>query len=329
MNRTVVLAGFLSLVATVATAQPAFLSEVSADAVDPRGTEVSFGKVERETPRFSVSFAGGGEAAAPENASSLRLNLAALSQVISLSWSVAPQNSISLWQEQKETVKHRDWNIDWVGLLNEQAHIDATMHAKRLLEPKTHREVVVPNQFQGYVDGLKGYVDHGLRWNDGDGFLTNNINHPIMGATYSRIYTNHDRRCTAIAYGDPGYWGCVKRATIYAVLASANWEWNPMMSETAIGHVGKAHTCINGKCTGEGGWTDLVMTPMGGMGIRVAGDIARAKLWPKLDKHLSGNLGAKILKAAIKVVTDPSGMANAAFNLNFEGIMSPSTPGRR
>ena len=327
MNRTVVFAGFLSLVATVAAAQPSFMTEASDDL---GGLEVSFGGAGRETAGSTFSFlADGSVEAAGNDSSPARLNLAALSQTIAVAWSVDGPNALGIWQDRTETRKPRNWNIDWVGLLNEQAHLDATMHAKRLLEAKTHREVVAPNQFQGYVDGLKGYVEHGLRWNDGDGFLTNDINHPIMGATYSRVYTNHDRRCTAIAYGDPGYWGCVKRATVYAVLASANWEWNPMMSETAIGHVGKAHTCVNGRCTGEGGWTDLVMTPMGGMGIRVAGDIARAKLWPKLDKHLSGNVAARILKVAIKVFTDPSGMANAAANLNFKGVMSPRTPGRR
>jgi hypothetical protein len=98
------------------------------------------------------------------------------------------------------------------------------------------------------------------------------------------------------------------------------------MSESALGHVGKFYTCANGKCTGEGGWTDFVMTPLGGMGLRVAGDIARAKLWPKLDEHLSGNVAAKILKVAIKVATDPSGMANAALNMNFKGMLSARTP---
>ena len=50
--------------------------------------------------------------------------------------------------------------------------------------------------------------------------MTNDIGHPIMGAVYSHIYTNHDRACARIAYGDAGYWSCMRRATIYAAIAS-------------------------------------------------------------------------------------------------------------
>jgi hypothetical protein len=125
------------------------------------------------------------------------------------------------------------------------------------------------------------------------------------------------------------YWSCVGRATVHAAIASANWEWNPLMSETAIRHAGKAYACVNGKCTGEGGWTDFVMTPLRGMGFRIAGDIARAKLWPVLDRNLSGNIAARILKVAVKIATDPSGMANAAFNLNFENVLASRPHGSR
>jgi hypothetical protein len=87
-----------------------------------------------------------------------------------------------------------------------------------------------------------------------------------------------------------------------------------------------AHASANG--TGEGGWTDFLMTPVGGIGIRIPGDVARAKVWPALDRDLSGNIGARILNVAIKVMTDPSGMANAAVNMNFKGAPEPHPAGR-
>ena len=314
MNRTVVFAGFLSLVATAASAQPNFLT-----------------KATDEAPELSFSFlAGGSEVPAANDASPVRLNLAVAFQSLTFTWSVSDANTLSVWQERTSTRQARKSNVDWVGLLSEQVRIDAMMHFKRLTEPKTRHEITHSSYFGGYVTAVKGYFTSGWRWGDGDPFFGNNINHPIMGAVSSRVYTNNDRRCQAVGYGDSNYWSCVRRATVFSVLASVNWEWNPLMSESALGHVGKFFTCANGKCAGEGGWSDFVMTPVGGMGIRIAGDIARAKLWPKLDKHLSGNVAARILKVAVKVVTDPSGMANAAVNLNFKGVLSARpSQGRR
>ena len=310
MNRTVVFAGFLSLVATVAAAQPNFLT-----------------KATDETPELSFSFlAGSSEAAATD--SPVHLNLPALSQAITFSFSVTAPNTISIWQERTSTPQARKSNVDWVGLLSEQVRIDAMMHIKRLTEPKTLDEITHSSYFGGYVTAVKGYFTSGWRWGDGDPFFGNNINHPIMGAVSSRVYTNNDRRCQTVGYGDSNYWSCVRRATVFSVLASVNWEWNPLLSESALGHVGKFYTCANGKCAGEGGWSDFVMTPMGGMGIRIAGDIARAKLWPKLDKHLSGNVAARILKVAVKVMTDPQRHGQRRSQPELQGrAVRPPLPG--
>jgi hypothetical protein len=233
-------------------------------------------------------------------------------------------------QVQFESGRSRGGAIDWIGLLTEQVKVDAVMHMYRLTELKTNRELFHRAYVKGYVSGVEGYFTTGPRWNDGDPFYRNNIYHPIMGGVSNHVYTNHDRRCTDLKYGDRQYWSCIRRATIFSVVASVNWEWNPLMSETAIGHVGKFHTCVNGKCAGEGGWSDFVMTPLGGAAFRIAGDIARAKLWPVLDRRLSGNTAAKIAKAALKVASDPCGMANRAFNLNFKNALSTSPhAGRR
>jgi hypothetical protein len=296
MNRTAALAAVLILAATVVDAQPT-------------------------TP------AGESRLAADQGTSPMRLNLAAALHAALYAPSPS-QETIFIFSPVPPVAPKRETSrVNWAGLLTEQVLVDTIMHTKRIHEPKTVREVEAPDQFDGYVAGLKSYVEHGPRWGDGDGFVTNNVGHPIMGAVYSHIYTNHDRACARIAYGDTGYWSCMRRAAIYAAVASANFEFNPLLSETALGHVGKAHTCANGTCTGEGGWTDFLMTPVGGMGVRIAGDFARAKLWPTLDRHLSGNIGARILNVAIKVMTDPSGMANAAVNMNFKGALASRPAG--
>jgi hypothetical protein len=284
----------------------------------------------RRAPRPAAAFPAGGINLTPDTtAAPVRANLAAALYAATFAPSPSQERIITFPPEQPATRRRESSRVNWGGLLTEQVKTDTLMHMKRVHEPKTYRELVAPNQFDGYVAGLRGYVDHGMRWGDGNGFVTNNVGHPIMGAVYSHIYTNHDRACARIAYGDTGYWPCMRRATIYAAIASANFEFNPVLSETAIGHVGKAHTCVNGACTGEGGWTDFVMTPVGGIGVRVAGDFARAKLWPALDRHLSGNIGARILCVAIKAMTDPGGMMNAALNLDFKGALQSRPAGVR
>ena len=224
--------------------------------------------------------------------------------------------------------KVREANIDWVGLLSQQTRVDAIMHGLRLQQPKFHDPLYHSAFFKGYGEALKGYCSSPLRWNDGDDFMTNDVGHPVMGAVFSYTFTDYDRRCSDMVFGEGNYWSCMKRATIYASLASANWEWNPVMSESALGHIGKFYTCKSGKCQGEGGWTDLVMTPLGGMAIRLAGDLARARLWPVLDRKLSGGGLAKALNYTLKTLTAPSHFLNCAFKLDFRNAWSPASPRR-
>ena len=335
MNRPEVFAAVLSLVATAASAQPTMTMAaagpvlgmaMSRDAAKADGSAVriavDFRAAGRESTRPGLSFSSDDSESAASRQSHLRLDLVADRGLAGLGWSIDGQQAITIWTSQPAASKRRTSDIDWVGLLSEQLRIDAIMHFKRLTETKTRGEIEHSSHFGGYQEALKGYFTTGLRWNDGDKFMNNDINHPIMGAVSSHVYTNNDRRCTDLAYGEARYWSCIGRATVFSALASVNWEWTPLMSESALGHVGKFYTCANGKCTGEGGWTDFVMTPLGGLGVRVAGDIARTKLWPVLDRHLSDNVPEQILKTVLKVVTDPAGVLNAACNMNLNGAFA-------
>jgi hypothetical protein len=231
------------------------------------------------------------------------------------------------WQLALRTGKPRAGDVDWQGLFTQQTRVDATMHWLRLRQPKFHAPLYHSAYFPGYRDAMKGYFSLPLRWNDGDDFLTNDIGHPVIGALFAYTFTDYDRRCSNLVFGEGRYWSCMRRAAIYSALASANWEWNPVMSESALGHIGKFYTCEDGKCEGEGGWTDLVVTPLGGMGIRIAGDLARARLWPVLDRKLSGGPLAKALNYTVKTLTAPSHFLNCAFKIDFKNAWS-ATPSK-
>jgi len=336
MKATPVVAAVLSLVPTVVNAQPAtpatsgnLAIERSASGTPGFSTSqrawssVAFGATGGVAPR--TGYAGPEGSSTPEAAGTpwtLELPAASPAEMTRNAASLSVTSQARLWLPRVESPKARKSRIDWLGLLSEQVRVDAIMHMYRLTEPKTHREVYHRQYLEGYVSGVKGYFTGPARWEDGDPFYGNNFNHPLMGAVYAHTYLNHDRSCKGVSYGDHGFWGCIGRAAAYSAVASVNWEWNPVMSETAIGHVGKFYTCANGRCAGEGGWSDFVMTPLGGLGMSIAGDIARAKLWPTLDRHLSGNLPARILKVALKVATDPASFAHAAFNMDFRNVMA-------
>lgn len=229
------------------------------------------------------------------------------------------------WELAFEASKPRWGSVDWAGLFSQQTRVDAAMHWLRLFQPKFHEPLYHSQFYKGYAEAMKGYFSRSPRWNDGDDFFTNDIGHPIMGAVFSYTFTDYDRRCANTVYGDAGYWSCIRRAAVYAAFASANWEWNPLMSESALGHIGKYYSCERGRCTGEGGWTDLVMTPLGGIGIRIAGDVARAKLWPKLDRGMSGNPLSRVLAYTLKTATAPGHFLNCAFKLDFRDAWKSTT----
>ena len=65
-----------------------------------------------------------------------------------------------------------------------------------------------------------------------------------------------------------------------------------------------------------------MVTPLGGMGIRIADDLARAKLWPVLDRNLSGRRLARTLSYAVKTLTAPGHFLNCAFKLDFRNAWS-------
>ena len=233
------------------------------------------------------------------------------------------------WELSFRSAMPRERDIDWLGLLTQQVRVDATMHWLRLPQPKVHASLYHSRYFRSYGEALKGYYSQPLRWGDGDDFWTNNVGHPVMGALYAYTFTDYDRRCSNLAYGGRGYWRCMRRAAIYAGLASVNWEWSPLMSESAFGNVGRFYTCENGRCRGEGGWTDFVVTPLGGMAIRVTGDMARTSLWPVLDRHLSSNPAAAAVNYTLKALSAPGHVLNCAFKADFRKAWQATPRARR
>ncbi len=135
-------------------------------------------------------------------------------------------------------------------------------HSLRLTQAKTRRE------FQGKF--MKDYwtcIKNIQGWGDGDGVFTNYVAHPMQGgvAGFLQIQNDPAGRRQELSL-DGAYWRSRLKGMAWAAAYSTQFEIGPI-SEATIGHVGKRD--------GTAGYTDLVVTPLGGLGMTVLEDAAR------------------------------------------------------
>ena len=189
--------------------------------------------------------------------------------------------------------------MDWAGLLTEQVLVDTIMHTKRIHEPKTIREVEAPNQFDGYVAGLKGYVEHGVRWGTATGSsrTTWPPDHggrllPHLHEPRPRLRQDRLRRYRLLVLHAPR--NRLRRDCQRQLRVQSRPERDRGRARRQGSHLRQWHVHR------RRGMDRLPDDAGRRIGVRIAGDFARAKLWPALDRHLSGNIGARILNAVIK-----------------------------
>jgi hypothetical protein len=132
-------------------------------------------------------------------------------------------------------------------------------HSLRLTQAKTR------NEFQGkFFADYKRAVTNIHGWDDGDGFFTNYIAHPMQGAVAGFIQIQNDPGGITQEFGrDGAYWRSRLKSVAWSAAYSTQFELGPI-SEATIGNVGKKE--------GTAGYTDLVMTPVGGLGMTVLED---------------------------------------------------------
>jgi hypothetical protein len=153
----------------------------------------------------------------------------------------------------------RSGGFRWGPALKQSFLFLSIEHSLRLTQAKTRSE------FQG--EFLKDYWASikGIRgWEDGDSVLTNYIAHPMQGGVAGFIQIQNDPDGIRREFGmNGGYWRSRFRALGWAAVYSTQFEIGPV-SEATIGHVGKRE--------GTHGYSDLVVTPLGGLGMTVLED---------------------------------------------------------
>ena len=173
---------------------------------------------------------------------------------------------------QSGMLKSRTAGFQWKGALLQSGFMLGTQHGLRMLTAETRRELDGPffKDYWASVCGLKG-------WGDGDGWLTNYVGHPMMGAVSGYIQIQNDPKGRRQEFGrDPAYWRSRLKALGWAAAYSTQFELG-LISEASLGNVGQR--------PGTMGYVDLVITPLGGFGFIILEDI--------LDKYWIRKLEAR------------------------------------
>jgi len=180
--------------------------------------------------------------------------------------------------------------FQWEPALKQAGFFLAIMHAWRLAtEPGTRAELRGPflRDYVSAVRGLRG-------WGDGDPFIVNYVGHPFQGAVSGYIQIQNDPRYRRLEFGNSRpYWTSRLRAMAFAAVSSTQFELGPI-SEASIGNVGK-----NGVGAGA---VDLVVTPLGGLGVLLAEDVLDRLLVRRIEKWTS----RPVLRALARGALNPN-----------------------
>lgn len=185
----------------------------------------------------------------------------------------------------------------WKGAFVDSMRLLLIEHTTRIIfQPKTRRELGGP-----FLHDYFRSVKRPGTWSDGDGWLVNYVGHPIQGAAAGYLWIDHEADAPSLADGfGREYWASRGRATIWSAIYSVQFEFGPL-SEASIGNVGMhRHTT---------GWTDHVVTPLGGLAFMVAEDLAERHLLTWIEPRVGTGTVRNIFRIAL---TPSRALANMA-----------------
>jgi hypothetical protein len=182
--------------------------------------------------------------------------------------------------------RERPRRFQWGAALTQSFLFLTVEHSMRLTQPKTRA------QFEGkFVKDYWACIKNIRGWGDGDGAFTNYVAHPMQGGVAGLIYVQNDPEGVRREFGrDPGYWRSRMRAMGWAAAYSTQFEIGPI-SEATIGHVGKQK--------GTAGYTDLVVTPVGGVGMMILEDAVDRFVISRLESRGLSRGWQRFLRVAL------------------------------
>lgn len=183
--------------------------------------------------------------------------------------------------------QHPD-SFQWKPALLQSGLYLGVQHAGRMLQKKTRRELGGPF-WKDYIESASSI----RTWSDDDGILTNYVGHPMMGAVagYIQIFNDPKGRNVAIDLKSKPYWSSRLKAFAWSAAYSTQYELGPI-SEASIGNVGKVPPTM--------AVVDLVITPIGGLGLIVLEDYLDQRFITRWDR--SGGMKARF----VRIVLNPN-----------------------
>jgi hypothetical protein len=162
--------------------------------------------------------------------------------------------------------------FQWRSAVSQASLFLSIEHGFRIAtEAGTRAELKGPflKDYFASVKGVRG-------WGDGDTFLVNYVGHPFQGAVAGYIQVQNDPGYRRAQFGaSPLYWRSRLRAMAFSAAYSTQFELGPL-GEAALGNLGKPGV-------GGAGAVDLVITPVGGLGIMLAEDALDAYVVRRIE----------------------------------------------
>lgn len=192
----------------------------------------------------------------------------------------------SRWQGSQE--QRRGQRFDWGSAFRQSGMLLGIQHSLRMAQEKT-REQLDGKWWHDYLYSVEGL--HG--WNDGNPVITNYVGHPIMGAVTGYIQIHNDPRGRDLTWApdDPQYWKSRMKAFGWAAVYSTQYELGPL-GEAMIGNVGYDR--------GTMAYVDLVITPVGGLGMILLEDWLDQRVLERIvEQRTTSERKARFLRVII------------------------------
>jgi hypothetical protein len=267
------------LMLPAAQAQTCMKDGVIADEHDaqPKLTEGDFSPVKKPViftkKEFELSKSNGGNGVRI-------LSPAFSSQVVQQNQTQTPQLNEATRETEKgvppltdtnQLNEYDDKKFKWDSAVRQSLLFLGFQHGLRLTQRKTVEELK-GRFFRDYLSAIKGVGG----WGDGDGFVTNYLGHPSMGAVSGYIQIHNDPKAMKLVIGrSKEYWNSRLKAMAWSAAYSTQFEVG-LLSEATVGNVGKRR--------GTSGYVDFVITPTLGTAGILFEDTTDSFLIRKIEK---------------------------------------------
>lgn len=195
----------------------------------------------------------------------------------------------------------------WKGLLWQSFAFIGAENGFRLATDHYLRHLIAGGPYwRNYAESLQHWDM--TRWSDGDDFVVDDIGHPMQGAVSAYIEIQNSPSQRRLRFSNSSiYWKSRFKALLWATAYSTQQKIGPL-GEAAIGNdggytypLGCGEICNDPKAEygNNTGWTDFIMTPVGGTAWVVGEDLLDRYVSDRVQEAHPDSIFPKILRGAL------------------------------